>query len=48
MPSLLRFLLVVGIIGGMVYGGMYALVTFVKPAPREITVSVPPSKFIKP
>jgi hypothetical protein len=47
MPSLLRFLMVIGIIGGVVYGGMYLLVILVKPTPREITVSVPPSKFLK-
>lgn len=41
MPSLFRFLMIVGIIAGLIYGGMYALVTFVDPKPREITVRVP-------
>ncbi len=44
MPSLFRFLMIVGILAGLVYGGMYALVTFVKPEPREITVRVPTDK----
>ncbi|UTD26690.1 histidine kinase [Bradyrhizobium sp. WD16] len=47
MPSLFRFLAAVAIIGGIVYGGIYALANFVTPVPREITVSVPPDKFIK-
>src|SRR5262249_20377605 len=29
MPSLIRFLTVVGIIGGLIYGGIYALANFV-------------------
>jgi hypothetical protein len=47
MPSLFRFLAAVGIVGGLVYGGMFALAYWVDPKPREITVSVPPEKFSK-
>lgn len=47
MPSLIRFLTVVGIIGGVIYGGVYALANYVQPKPREITVSVPPDRFQK-
>ena len=47
MPSLFRFLTVVGVIGGIVYGGIYALANFVNPKPREMTVNVPPDKFLK-
>ena len=47
MPSLLRVLLAVGILCGLVYGVMLALVTFVDPKPREITVTVSPDRFIK-
>jgi hypothetical protein len=47
MPSLFRFLVVVGVLGGLVYGGLYALAHFVKPKPREITVSIPPDRFFK-
>jgi hypothetical protein len=47
MPSLFRFLLVVGILGGLVYGGLFALAHYVNPKPREITVSIPPDKFFK-
>ena len=44
MPSLIRFLLVVGVLAALVYGGMLALVNFVKVQPREITQSVPLTK----
>jgi hypothetical protein len=47
MPSLFRFLAVVGLLGVMVYGGMIALAYWFDPKPREITVSVPPDKFAK-
>ncbi|MEW6644543.1 MAG: histidine kinase [Pseudomonadota bacterium] len=47
MPSLLRFLAIVGVIGGLIYGGIFALANFVKPTPREMTVTVPPDKFLK-
>ena len=47
MPSLIRFLLVVAILAGLVYGGMIALVTFVEPQPREMTQSLPASRLNK-
>jgi hypothetical protein len=47
MPSLFRFLIVVGIFGGLVYAGLYALANFVHPKPREISVTIPPDKFFK-
>jgi hypothetical protein len=47
MPSLLRFLLVLGILAGAGYGAMYALAYWYDPKPREITISVPPDRFSK-
>ncbi|HKS18283.1 MAG TPA: histidine kinase [Bradyrhizobium sp.] len=47
MPSLFRFLTVVGIIAGIGYGVIFALANFVHPKPREITVTIPPDKFLK-
>ena len=41
MPSLFRFLVLVGFVVGIVYAAMFALVTFVDPTPREISVRVP-------
>jgi hypothetical protein len=47
MPSLLRVLLAVGILVGLGYGAMLALVTYVDPRPREMTVTVSPDRFVK-
>jgi len=47
MPSLFRFLAVLAVLCGVVYGGLYALAHFVQPKPREITVAIPPDKFFK-
>jgi hypothetical protein len=47
MPSLIRVLVVVGIIVGLGYGAMFALATLVDPKPREMTVTVPPDRFVK-
>jgi hypothetical protein len=47
MPSLLRLLTVIAILGAAVYGGVYALAHFVQPKSREISVSIPPDRFFK-
>lgn len=44
MPSLIRFLVFIGICVGIVYGIMYALILFVEPNQREMTVRVPAAK----
>jgi hypothetical protein len=41
MPSLFRFLLFAGVIGGIIYGGLYAAAVFFEPAPRETSTAVP-------
>ena len=41
MPSLIRLLVVLGVIVGIVYGAMVALVVMVEPNPREMTVRIP-------
>lgn len=45
MPSLFRFVMIVAILAAIVYGAMLALVTFVQPQEREITQTLPPSRF---
>ncbi|HEY3718775.1 MAG TPA: hypothetical protein VGL41_01400 [Roseiarcus sp.] len=40
MPTLIRFLVIVGVIAGLVYGGMIALVALVKVEPREMSQSI--------
>jgi hypothetical protein len=47
MPSLFRFLVLVGLLGGLAYAAMFSLATFFEPKPREITITIPPDKFLK-
>jgi hypothetical protein len=47
MPSLFRFLTLCAIVIGLIYGGMFLLAQFYDPAPREITVSIPPDRLSK-
>jgi hypothetical protein len=47
MPSLILFLLVLCMLAGVAYGAIYALAYLYDPRPREITVSIPPDKFMK-
>jgi xanthosine utilization system XapX-like protein len=47
MPSLFRFLIVVAVIAGVVYGVIFALANFVTPKPREMTVTIPSDRFLK-
>ncbi|RTL72243.1 MAG: histidine kinase [Hyphomicrobiales bacterium] len=41
MPSLFRFLTVVGIICGTIYGGLYALAVLLEPPQKEMSTPVP-------
>jgi hypothetical protein len=47
MPSLFRFLFIIGLIAGLGYVAVFSLANFVKYQPREIVVTVPPDKFVK-
>ena len=47
MPSLFRFLTVVAIIAGVIYGVIFALANFVSPKSRDMTVTIPADKFLK-
>jgi hypothetical protein len=47
MPSLFRFLVLVGLLGGLAYGAMFSLATMFEPKPREITVTIPADKLLK-
>jgi hypothetical protein len=47
MPTLFRFLTVVAVIGGIIYGAIFALANLVTPKPREMTVTVPADRFLK-
>jgi hypothetical protein len=48
MPSLMRLIVALGLLGGLAYGAMFALATYVQPKPREITVTIPPERLAKP
>jgi hypothetical protein len=43
-PSLIRFIVIIGILAGLVYGGMFALATMVEPEEREMRVKIPSKK----
>jgi len=47
LPSLIRFLVIVGVLAGLAYAGMLALVTFVTPQPREMSHAIPPARLNK-
>lgn len=48
MPTLFRLLMTLGILAGLVYGAMFALVTYVEPKKGEISVRIPPERINKP
>lgn len=47
-PTLFRFFATLAILAGLVFAGMFALATFVKPTPREMSVTIPPAKLQPP
>jgi hypothetical protein len=47
MPSLIRFFVVVAILAGLVYAGLWALAYLVEPTPREMTVTIPQDRIGK-
>jgi hypothetical protein len=47
LPSLIRFLVIVFVLGALAWAGMLALVSYVTPQPREMTQTIPPSKLNK-
>jgi hypothetical protein len=47
MPTLFKFFSVVGLIGGIVVGGLYAMSIYFEPVPRETASVVPGVKVRK-
>ena len=41
MPSLIRFLMVIGILGAIGYGSLYVLAVYFEPEQKEIRKSLP-------
>jgi hypothetical protein len=48
MPSLLRLVVALGLLGGFAFGAMFYLANFVRPTPREITITIPADRLAKP
>lgn len=44
MPTVVRILVTLGLLGGLGYGAMLVLATLVEPTPREMIVTVPPER----
>ncbi|WP_275784691.1 hypothetical protein [Pararhizobium gei] len=47
MPTLFRFLSICVLIAGVIYGSMVALVTFVDPVERDVTIRIPSERVNK-
>lgn len=47
MPTLFRLLVVLGLIGGIGYGAVWALANYIDPSPRQITITVPQERIGK-
>jgi hypothetical protein len=47
LPSLIRFLVIVGVLAALGYAGMLALVAYVSPQPREMTQTIAPQRLNK-
>lgn len=47
MPSLMRFLFVLGVIFGIGYGALWALASLVEPDMRTVSFTIPQDRFAK-
>ncbi|WP_170308625.1 hypothetical protein [Ancylobacter pratisalsi] len=47
MPSLIRLLVILALLGGLGYGTLWAFANLVKPQQREMSVNVPQDRFAK-
>ena len=41
MPTLIRLIITLLFLAGLVYAGMFALVVFVEPTPKDVTIRIP-------
>lgn len=41
MPSLFRFVMVAGVLGALIFGGLYVAAVFLEPKQGEMSTSVP-------
>jgi hypothetical protein len=47
MPSVIKFIVILAVLAGLGYAGLWALANLVEPQPREITVTIPADKLGK-
>lgn len=47
MPTIFRFAILCAIVAGVCYAALFALATLLEPAPSEVVVTVPPSRYAK-
>ncbi len=47
MPTLFRFLMIVGTASAVLFGGLYVLAVYFEPEPKEVTKPVPGVKIRK-
>lgn len=47
MPSLIRLLVILAVLGGIGYGTLWAFANLVQPHAREMSVTVPADRFAK-
>jgi hypothetical protein len=45
-PTLFRLIVILAILAGLGYAGMWALATFVEPEPREMSSTIPPTRLM--
>ena len=48
MPSLFRFLVFLGLLGGLSYVAVFTLANFVDPKQREMSITIPQQRLAKP
>jgi hypothetical protein len=48
MPTLIRLLIILAVLGGLVFAGMIALTVFVDPGEKDITIKIPARELVPP
>ena len=46
MPTLIRLIIALLFLAGLVYAGMIALVSFVEPTPKQVTIRIPAAELL--
>lgn len=46
MPTLIRLIITLLFLAGLVYAGMIALIAFVEPTPKDVTIRIPAAELL--